>query len=114
MPTYGYRCSSCGLEFERFRKMTDPPITDCECGATGTVRKRIYPVGIAFKGSGFYINDYARTGNGSSSRAAESDAAETKSASKSETSADTTSGAKTETGTETAAPVASAAPANKT
>ena len=58
MPTYGYRCTACGTEFERFQKMSDPPVTDCDCGATGTVKKLIFPVGIQFKGSGFYVNDY--------------------------------------------------------
>ena len=39
--------------------MTDPALTACEdCG--GTVKKVLYPVGIAFKGSGFYVNDYAK------------------------------------------------------
>ena len=57
MPTYGYRCTSCGHEFERFQKMTDAPVTACEeCGAP--VKKMIYPVGIAFKGTGFYVTDY--------------------------------------------------------
>ena len=58
MPTYGYRCTSCGHEFERFQKMTDPPIKECEtCQAP--VKKILYPVGISFKGDGFYVNDYA-------------------------------------------------------
>ncbi len=59
MPTYGYQCKACGHQFEVFQKITDPAITDCEqCGSA--VKKMIYPVGIQFKGSGFYINDYAR------------------------------------------------------
>jgi putative FmdB family regulatory protein len=56
MPTYGYRCSGCGDEFERFQKITDDALTECEqCG--GVLKKRIYPIGIQFKGSGFYVND---------------------------------------------------------
>ena len=56
MPTYGYRCTACKHEFERFQKMSDPPVTECEsCGQP--VKKILYPVGIAFKGTGFYIND---------------------------------------------------------
>ena len=59
MPTYGYQCKTCGQQFEVLQKITDPAITDCEqCGSP--VKKIIYPVGIQFKGSGFYINDYAR------------------------------------------------------
>ncbi|MBC8101104.1 MAG: hypothetical protein H7Z41_00770 [Cytophagales bacterium] len=58
MPTYGYRCTACSHEFERFQKISDPAVAECEtCGAA--VKKIIYPVGIQFKGSGFYINDYA-------------------------------------------------------
>lgn len=56
MPTYGYRCTVCKHEFERFQKMSDPPVAACEeCGEP--VKKILYPVGIAFKGTGFYIND---------------------------------------------------------
>lgn len=61
MPTYGYRCTACETTFERLQKITDPPITECvECGAP--VKKILYPVGISFKGSGFYVNDYAPSG----------------------------------------------------
>lgn len=71
MPTYGYRCTACGHEFERMQKITDPAITQCEsCDAP--VKKILYPVGIAFKGDGFYVNDYARKGSGGGSKAAES------------------------------------------
>ncbi len=58
MPTYGYECLACHDQIEVFQSIKDAPLTVCEaCG--GALRKRIYPVGIAFKGSGFYVNDYA-------------------------------------------------------
>ena len=58
MPTYGYECLSCDNQFEVFQSIKDDALTTCEtCG--GMLRKRIYPVGISFKGSGFYVNDYA-------------------------------------------------------
>jgi putative FmdB family regulatory protein len=58
MPTYGYECLSCANQFEVFQSIKDDALTLCDsCG--GTLRKRIYPVGISFKGSGFYVNDYA-------------------------------------------------------
>ena len=58
MPTYGYECLSCDNQFEIFQSIKDDALTTCEtCG--GALRKRIYPVGISFKGSGFYVNDYA-------------------------------------------------------
>lgn len=48
--------------------MSDSPLTECEtCG--GTLRKRVFPVGIVFKGSGFYVNDYARKGGEPASEA---------------------------------------------
>jgi putative FmdB family regulatory protein len=57
MPIYVYQCDTCGLAFERRQHMTDPPLTDCpECD--GHVRRVIQPVGIVFKGSGFYVTDH--------------------------------------------------------
>lgn len=65
MPTYGYECLSCDNKFETFQSIKDDALTTCaECG--GTLRKRIYPVGISFKGSGFYVNDYAAKPSGTS------------------------------------------------
>ncbi|MGI8609764.1 MAG: FmdB family zinc ribbon protein [Candidatus Dormibacteria bacterium] len=55
MPTYGYRCES-GHEFEVFQSMSEAPRTECqECGKP--VRRIFYPVGIVFKGPGFYKTD---------------------------------------------------------
>jgi putative FmdB family regulatory protein len=69
MPIYGYRCSQCGHELEVLQSMSDPPLQVCgECG--GPLRKLLYPVGVQFKGSGFYTTDYrggGSSGNGSSS-----------------------------------------------
>ena len=63
MPTYGYECLSCDNQFEIFQSIKDDALTTCEtCG--GKLRKRIYPVGISFKGSGFYVNDYAAKPSG--------------------------------------------------
>ncbi len=56
MPIYEYQCDDCGFNFERLQKFSDAPITVCpEC--EGSVRKVIHPVGIVFKGSGFYVTD---------------------------------------------------------
>ena len=61
MPTYGYECKACEDQFEIFQSIKDDALSTCEkCG--GNLRKRIYPVGISFKGSGFYVNDYAGAG----------------------------------------------------
>jgi putative FmdB family regulatory protein len=55
MPVYGYRCSR-GHHFEVQQRITDPPLVQCpECGAP--VTRVFYPVGIIFKGGGFYKTD---------------------------------------------------------
>ena len=56
MPTYQYRCTECGGQLEAVQKFTDDPLTVHEdCG--GRLRKVFSPVGIVFKGSGFYRTD---------------------------------------------------------
>ncbi|HUW87094.1 MAG TPA: FmdB family zinc ribbon protein [Candidatus Paceibacterota bacterium] len=63
MPTYQYACSACQHEFEIFQAFTDTSLTHCpECN--GQLRKVYSPVGVVFKGSGFY-----KTDSGSSSKA---------------------------------------------
>jgi putative FmdB family regulatory protein len=56
MPTYLYRCADCGNEFDRYQKFSEDPLTDCPSCA-GKVRRVIQPVGVVFKGSGWYVND---------------------------------------------------------
>lgn len=59
MPTYEYRCESCQHQFERFQRMSDEPVKECEiCGEP--VRRLLFPVAIHFKGSGFYSTDYGK------------------------------------------------------
>ncbi len=82
MPTYGYECNSCKERFEVFQKITEEPLTIHD-GCGGQVRRLLYPVGIVFKGSGFYVNDYARKSNGSSGTSGSS--ADAKTETKSET-----------------------------
>jgi putative FmdB family regulatory protein len=65
MPTYEYECRACSQRVEVFQKMTDDPLTECEsCG--GSLRKLLFPAGIIFKGSGFYVTDYKNKENGKS------------------------------------------------
>ena len=62
MPTYQYACTACDERLEVVQKFTDDPLTVCEaCG--GQLRKVYSPVGIVFKGSGFYRTD-SRNGSG--------------------------------------------------
>jgi putative FmdB family regulatory protein len=63
VPTYQYTCTQCGEPVEAVQKFTDAPLTMCAaCG--GRLRKVFSPVGIVFKGSGFYRTD-SRNGSGS-------------------------------------------------
>ena len=65
MPIYGYRCTECGHELEVLQSMSAEPLKVCpECG--GALRKLLYPVGVQFKGSGFYTTDYRNGGGGKS------------------------------------------------
>ena len=79
MPIYGYRCSQCGHELEVLQSMSDEPLRVCpEC--SGALRKLLYPVGVQFKGSGFYTTDYR---NGGSKSKGESGSSESSSSSSS-------------------------------
>jgi putative FmdB family regulatory protein len=65
MPLYEYQCDSCAHRFEVIQKFSDAPIEVCpNCG--GTVRKLLSSPAIQFKGSGWYITDYARAGKSES------------------------------------------------
>ncbi|HHX44768.1 MAG TPA: hypothetical protein GX714_12405 [Chloroflexi bacterium] len=56
MPTYEYKCDECGVVFERFQHFSEEPLKTCpECA--GSVHRVIQPVGIIFKGKGFYVTD---------------------------------------------------------
>ena len=63
MPTYQYACTECGEQLEMVQKFSDNPLTVCPA-CEGRLRKVFSPVGIVFKGSGFYRTD-SRSGNGS-------------------------------------------------
>lgn len=59
MPLYEYRCKKCGEHIERIRKFSDPPLTKCpECG--GKLEQQLSSPAFQFKGTGWYITDYAR------------------------------------------------------
>jgi putative FmdB family regulatory protein len=61
MPLYEYECEACGHRFEQIQSFSDPPVDKCPaCG--GAVRKLMSMPAIQFKGSGWYITDYARKG----------------------------------------------------
>jgi len=61
MPLYEYECESCGKRFEKIiQKFSDPPPESCPHCGKGPVRKLLSSPAIQFKGSGFYITDYAK------------------------------------------------------
>src|SRR5262245_20021244 len=87
MPLYEYQCQNCGHRFERIQKFSDAPIAECpKCG--GPVHKLVSSPAFQFKGTGWYVTDYARQGEKSGEK----------------------SPAKTESTTETKAPAAEAKP----
>ena len=89
MPLYEYQCSKCGQVFERIQKFSDAPVEVCrECGK-GPVHKVPSSPAIQFKGSGWYVTDYAKkasSGTTSSSNGESSTKKEDKKESKPESS----------------------------
>lgn len=76
MPVYTYRCQNCGVQFDESQKFVDPPLVKCpECGKK-TLRKVFQPVGIVFKGSGFYSTDHRSSSGMSYAASAKADKAE--------------------------------------
>ena len=64
MPIYEYVCTSCGERFDLLQRLSDPPMTECGL-CKGTLRKLLGAPALQFKGSGWYVTDYAGK-NGSS------------------------------------------------
>jgi putative FmdB family regulatory protein len=97
MPTYEYACKACGDHLEVVQSFKDDPLTECpKCG--GQLRKVFAPIGIAFKGSGFYKTDSRsapKEKTSSSSPSSSESKAETKSESKPAESKPKSSEAKT-------------------
>ena len=61
MPTYEYRCDTCGTVIEAVQGFHDAPLRECP-NCHGALRKLFGNVGVVFKGSGFYITDYRSEG----------------------------------------------------
>lgn len=62
MPLYEYECTACGHRFERIQKFSDPPVDVCPSCGEPRVQKLLSSPAIQFKGTGWYITDYARKG----------------------------------------------------
>ena len=92
MPTYGYRCTECGNEYDVWQRMSDEPVAACPaCGKSG--KRLIFPAGIVFKGTGFYKTDSRKSGSDgtSSTSSTSSSGSETKTATPSSGSGASTS-----------------------
>ncbi|HVI10122.1 MAG TPA: zinc ribbon domain-containing protein [Candidatus Binatia bacterium] len=64
MPLYEYQCKKCGHRFEKIQKFSDKPVKKCpECG--GVVEQVISAPAVQFKGSGWYVTDYAKKSHAS-------------------------------------------------
>jgi putative FmdB family regulatory protein len=72
MPIYTYRCTNCGVQFEQQQKFDEQPLTRCPECSKKTLRKIYQPVGIVFKGSGFYATDHRSPSGTSRSTGAKS------------------------------------------
>jgi putative FmdB family regulatory protein len=108
MPIYEYRCHSCGKKFETLQKFSDEPLTvHTECGG-GPVERLISAPTFQFKGSGWYVNDYAK---GSSGKPGETKSDAKGDTAKNDTSKSESSSSKKESTSSTPAP---AAPASST
>lgn len=78
MPLYEYQCTKCGHRFEQIQKFSDPPAKKCpECG--GKVEQLLSAPAVQFKGSGWYVTDYARKGSGGGTSKKDSGSSDSKS-----------------------------------
>ena len=101
MPLYEYQCDACGHRFEAIQKFSDPLVETCpKCG--GAVRKLVAAPAFQFKGSGWYITDYAKKDAGGKADASSKDTSTPGEGAKSD---------KSEKTSEKSAPADSAAPA---
>jgi putative FmdB family regulatory protein len=108
MPLYEYVCGACGHRFEQIRKFSDSPLEVCPNCGERKLHKLVSSPAIQFKGSGWYINDYAKKGatdpsttapaaksDDKSSDKSSSESSEGGTAAKSSTSTDTVSASST-------------------
>ncbi len=89
MPIYTYRCENCGVQFEKQQSFSEQPLTRCPECSKKSLRKVYQPVGIVFKGSGFYSTDHrSPSGGGRTSGSAKSSESETKTSESSNSSSE--------------------------
>ncbi|HVB28894.1 MAG TPA: FmdB family zinc ribbon protein [Terriglobia bacterium] len=80
LPLYEYRCGKCGSRIEKIQKFSDAPLTVCEkCG--GELARLLSAPAIQFKGTGWYVTDYARKSSGGESSSTKKSTSSTESSS---------------------------------
>ena len=90
MPLYEYQCKKCGHRFEKIQKFSDKPIKKCpECG--GAVEQLMSAPAVQFKGSGWYVTDYAKKSHAASSESGSKESKESKESKKDEKKTESTS-----------------------
>ncbi len=110
MPLYEYQCERCGDKFEIIQKFSDQPLTTHE-GCGGAVEKLISRSALQFKGSGWYVTDYAKSGAGGSSKNGK-DGEDSKSESSSKSEGSRSEGAKSDGAKTESTKTATPAPAS--
>ena len=95
MPLYEYQCEKCQHRFEKIQKFSDPPVRKCpKCG--GPVHQLLSAPAVQFKGSGWYVTDYARKGKAPAESGAATDSAKDGASAKAADKVEKTDSKKTE------------------
>jgi putative FmdB family regulatory protein len=115
MPVYTYHCDNCGIQFEKTQKFSDQPLTRCPECSKKALRKVYTPVGIVFKGSGFYSTDNrSPSGQRWASDKAADKAAEKSSEKSSESFSESSKSAESKAETPSASPAPAASDSSST
>ena len=101
MPLYEYQCEACGERFEAIQKFSDSPIEVCRKCSKGPVRKLQSSPAFQFKGSGWYITDYAKKSGSDAGSSKSESKSDGKADGKSESTGESKGESKTETKIET-------------
>src|SRR4029079_11345186 len=95
MPLYEYECEACSHRFEKIQKFSDPLVDVCPNCGKGPVKKLLSSPAIQFKGSGWYINDYAKKSGTDAGKTGSSSSSDTPSSSSTSTSSTSSTSSET-------------------
>jgi putative FmdB family regulatory protein len=113
VPTYEYACTACGERLEAVQSFTDPALSECPaCG--GALRKVFSPVGVVFKGSGFYKTDSRSSSSGASSGSTGDAKSDSKSSADAPAKSDSAASTSSTSSTSSSSSSTSSTPAAKT